>query len=777
MTDTPTVPSDGEIKSTKSADNTWSLRDTLSHLVEESRPALSHLLDESRPAQRFDFIGEPHDKTKVGLCLSGGGIRSAAYCLGAIQRADAADFLSQTNHISAVSGGGYIAAARFLTERHTDDELLDELGAWAPGSPEAQYLRANSDYLAPGLAGRLWLSLNTAWGVLFNIAPLGAASVVIGGLAATVLRESQPGLHGRGVVGTVSLHTPILLISAGLFAASMALVGLWRRSQAVLSDGKPLHQVWRPTVLEGSSRLFVLAAGLTLVSTLALPVAVWTGRVVLSLLDQVVNGDLPDVSSLSTSSIPIGTDAAVLTVLLYLLVLGGSGVSVALARRSRALKTMLTLAGLTGPLLLVTPGLAVAHHVFADKPRAIEFWGIIAAAVVCVLFAVFAHNGRYSMHLFYRERLAHVFAVKRSAEGKVAKPNGDSQALLSEIAELEEAPELILCTSLNVSDRVVPRGRQSASFVFTPTTSGSPVFDDYFQTKDIEKDLGLGSPDLSLASIVAISGAALSPVMGRLTIKPLRFLLAVLNVRLGVWIPNPTPAYVAKRAQISEDRNAVDESRGTTRPAKMWLRLATAAGIQLRYPASTLRRQFWRHVEDGWHEPGALYVWREAIGSMKLDRRFLYITDGGHWDNLGLVELVRRRCTRIVCLDASLDPKDSFEPLQAAISLCRSDLGVEIDIDPRPLTRNSDGVAEKDTVIGTIRYGDQEEGRLVYTRATISEATPAALALYANDHAFPDHSTGDQFFSDDEFEAFRALGFSAAERSLAALDVPGYRFR
>ena len=44
----------------------------------------------------------------VGVALSGGGIRSATFCLGALQAMNTANTLRNVNYLSTVSGGGYI---------------------------------------------------------------------------------------------------------------------------------------------------------------------------------------------------------------------------------------------------------------------------------------------------------------------------------------------------------------------------------------------------------------------------------------------------------------------------------------------------------------------------------------------------------------------------------------------------------------------------------------------------------------------------------------------
>ena len=86
------------------------------------------------------------------VCCSGGGIRSASYCLGALQRLGQAGFLGKTAVIVGVSGGSYIAASRALVAHGLSKDGTGpgaERPAYAPGTPEEQHLRDNTRYLAP----------------------------------------------------------------------------------------------------------------------------------------------------------------------------------------------------------------------------------------------------------------------------------------------------------------------------------------------------------------------------------------------------------------------------------------------------------------------------------------------------------------------------------------------------------------------------------------------------------------------------------------------------
>jgi hypothetical protein len=140
----------------------------------------------------------------------------------------------------------------------------------------------------------------------------------------------------------------------------------------------------------------------------------------------------------------------------------------------------------------------------------------------------------------------------------------------------------------------------------------------------------------------------------------------------------------------------------------------------------------------------------------------VYVTDGGHWDNLGLVELLRRGCTQILCFDAAGDDLTHFHTLSEAIALARSDLGVEINIDVSDLTA-TDGFSASDHVKGTFIYPDGTPGDLIFAKAAITHLTPLDVQTYREvDRKFPTDPTSDQLFNDARFEAYRGLGRHAA---------------
>jgi hypothetical protein len=232
---------------------------------------------------------------------------------------------------------------------------------------------------------------------------------------------------------------------------------------------------------------------------------------------------------------------------------------------------------------------------------------------------------------------------------------------------------------------------------------------------------------ITLGTAVAVSGAAVSPNMGYHSSPLVTFLLTLFNVRLGWWLGNPG-----------------------------------AAG------ATTFNR------------PGPLLAFRpiiaEALGLTNDRNKYVYLTDGGHFENLGVYEMIVRRCRHIVVSDGSEDSKYTFEGLGNAISKVRVDLGVPITFDKIfifPKDYEPEDEIEKRLrgycALGRVNYsyvdgGDPQEvdGYILYIKATLTGTEPQDIYNYSRAHdAFPHESTGDQMYSEEQFESYRELGSHA----------------
>ena len=145
--------------------------------------------------------------------------------------------------------------------------------------------------------------------------------------------------------------------------------------------------------------------------------------------------------------------------------------------------------------------------------------------------------------------------------------------------------------------------------------------------------------------------------------------------------------------------------------------------------------------------------------------KYVYLTDGGHFDNLGLYEMVLRRCHVILVSDAAADSEYRFSDLGNGIRKIRIDLGVPIEFTSLPIFRPGSDEAGKGSywAVGKIRYSciddGAKDGLLLYIKPAIYGSEPRDVLEYHKSHpTFPHQSTADQFFDEPQFESYRVLG-------------------
>jgi hypothetical protein len=345
----------------------------------------------------------------------------------------------------------------------------------------------------------------------------------------------------------------------------------------------------------------------------------------------------------------------------------------------------------------------------------------------------------------------------------------DREDVLGRQALIGVGPRLEICAAVNISDaEATAPGLGAASFSFNYETIGSshPSIGEIAMA-DYQKCLE-GNPrrrDVSVPAAMAISGAAISPAMGKKSRRWLAAFLALANVRLGVWLPNPRWV-----AALYEDME--------------WREAACDDG-----------------VSPLWYEkPRVSYLLKEILGIHSALDRFVYVTDGGHYDNLGLVEALREGCNIVYVLDASGDEPGVFSTLGEAMALARAELGVQFDLPLEELRGDETEIAEayeqkrlqlpwrkrtaearggvqmnRPFVWGTFRYPDDATGRsgirgkICYIQTAVSDSAPWQVKAYwESDARFPNHSTIDQSFDHAEFEAYRALGSWAVSEARKA---------
>jgi Patatin-like phospholipase len=386
-----------------------------------------------------------------------------------------------------------------------------------------------------------------------------------------------------------------------------------------------------------------------------------------------------------------------------------------------------------------------------------------------VFFACFAallgwrlDINQFSMHSFYRNRLTRCFLgasnKKRNPSPITGFDERDSNDLFIDKlkpAEGYPGPMPIFCCAMNITtgENLAWQERKAASFAFTPLYSGYTVgwtewrknlrFNGFVPTAMLYP----GGPNVATA--VAASGAALSPNWGYHTKPATAFLMTMFDVRLGLWVPNP------RRSEAAGQR--IDAAAGDVPPAS---------------PSFAPFR-----------------LLSELLGSVDDTSKYVYLTDGGHFDNMGLYELVRRRCYRIIICDAEEDGSYTYEGIGAAIRKCRIDFGVAINLDLAGISPNTESkLSAAHFVRGTIRYPETlpgEDGEVIYIKASLTRKAaqdsspsvdtgtvelpdvPGDVQNYKLQHEdFPHDSTAEQWFTESQFESYRRLG----QRVVARID-------
>jgi hypothetical protein len=713
---------------------------------------------------------------RVGICCSGGGIRSACFNLGALQVLREKGELERAEYVSAVSGGCYMAASFAAVAAESPRKLLDGgPPVYAPGSPEEQHLRNNSTYLAPGLGGKLRLLLRFLLGLAVNLFLIALAvyllAVPFGWLLGGLYHQlSRP--YGAGDL-LVAGWTWCLILALAIGGVALAVPDLLFK----LGDGgRGWRDLWSYRVREvWSYRLLAAAAIVFFLLVVAPQLILWARGAGSIPLESVVEG-LPSVKGGENPSQKGTSLFAALN--LGAVVVSALGAAWAFVVRRRSFFAILA-GGIAGPLVVLSAMLWFANLAATENGIATPA-DLALAAFVAFLLWLFSDLTQWSLHPFYRRRLSSAFFVRRVGRTPtrmtVEEIDYRKPLRISKLDPGRHFPKLIVCAAANISDPgETPPGRAATPFVFTAEDVGGPLIG-RMPVREYEHQAARTTRDITLPAAVAMSGAAVSPAMGKKTIRALTFLMALSNLRLGVWVPNPRYVEELRKSRFAAFKPVRRRVRWLSSPLRSawgWLvgQSERLAGIWGRFLATVRRRR-----------ATPIYLFREMLGLTKLNDRFLYVTDGGHYDNLGLIELLRRGCTTIYCFDGGGDPSGTFRALGEAVALARSDLQVEIDIDPSEIIPDKKTrISKTSCVLGTIRYRATPTGgtapssgvymgTLVYCRTAVTEDAPWDVRAYhEKSRRFPYHSTLDQLFDDQKFEAYRALGAHTARRAVWAL--------
>ena len=357
--------------------------------------------------------------------------------------------------------------------------------------------------------------------------------------------------------------------------------------------------------------------------------------------------------------------------------------------------------------------------------------GGIIAGVIGTIASKNVNINRFSLHAVYRNRLVRCYLgasrQKRNPDhftGFDERDNPCAHTLWPPKPTAAGPNTFGLFHLVNIALNVVEtkrlawQERKAEPFTVSPLHCGSA--DKGFR---ISREYG-GQGGLTLGTAMAISGAAVSPNMGYHSSPSITLLLALFNVRLGWWLGNPG-------AQGEQS-------------------------YQTEGPSFAINPLI-----------------EEAFGQTTDNRPYVYLSDGGHFENLGLYEMVRRRCRFIVVVDAGCDPDFAFEDLGNAVRKIYIDLGIRVRFDQLQSIKNrppADLDEERRKIpyytIGLIDYKDAdgaeegcEDGIILYIKPAYHGTEGAGIVSYATAHkTFPHETTTDQWFTESQFESYRSLG-------------------
>ena len=387
---------------------------------------------------------------------------------------------------------------------------------------------------------------------------------------------------------------------------------------------------------------------------------------------------------------------------------------------------------------------------------------LLASLTIVAVFLFFGWRvdvNVFSLSSFYRDRLARCYLGATNPRRTPDPFSGfDDHSEIStgiDLADLLPAsfqqkprkksyngPFPIFCSTINLTfgEDLAWQERKGACFAFTPLYSGYHVgwtsetrtkadttFNGYVPTNQYAYP-GKG---IGLSTVAAISGAALSPNQGFSSQPTLAFLMTLFNIRLGWWLANP-------------------------RKPRIW----PSSGNK---PTPIF---------------GLRYLLSELFGLADDTSNYVCLCDGGRFEDMGLYELVRRRCRLIVVCDGEQENGD-YQGIGGAIAKCRTDFGVEINLDIKPLIPDSTGCSSEHFRVGSLQYPAPPggvtndplySGTIIYLKTTYVGDEPGDILHHKlDDPAFPQDPTLNQWFTESDFESYRRLGQLIGSQAAAAI--------
>lgn len=661
----------------------------------------------------------------AGLALSGGGIRSATFSLGVVQSLLSHKVFGHFDYLSTVSGGGYLGACLSnwyaQTQQSTaDPPLYSAIGRADP--PGIAHLRDHSSYLAPGGRSKAFtFGLLVSLGLFINILLILPILIVI-----AILFQLY------ATLGPLHLGNPFTYFLAGFAAIALSYAII------ISNFASARRQDYHRTVMLRVAMVISVVLGIFAFLAIQKPLVDFLYRIfstfdlrqtyvtiagsigIVGVFISVLRNLIARFAVYITKFWRYGLGLLAPLLVWYVILL----IEVTLQQPCAWLAfehafnlhvlqfvhDNLWPPGLNELRLTCFPphGIYYGSYYSNDVCRIALIYLMFASVVGAIAF--FINVNSTSLNSFYRDRLqdAYLFNFPRDPTAGTRERLSINRGL--RLTQLDNSgPYHIINAAVNIQrSKFNLRGRNADFFVFSRLFVGGEITG-YCPTRDIEQS----DSKLDLATATAISGAAVAPNQGVSTKNyTLRFFMALVNARLGYWLVNPRK--LAQGTRVTQNVSPY-------------------------------------------------YFFLELIGALDEEKRRIYLSDGGHIENLGVYQLLRRRCKFIVVCDAEWDPKREFHGLSHAMRLAYIDLGVMININLTDLRINN-GRSLAHCAIGQIDYGNGQLGTLLYIKPSITGNESEYIYEYlAKNSTFPHETTTDQFFTEPQFEAYRALGYHSVE--------------
>jgi hypothetical protein len=719
-----------------------------------------------------------------GLALSGGGIRSATFNLGLMQALarevddDPNDdkaprsILDLVDYLATVSGGGYIGGfwSRWLcdlAERRELDAMGRAIFPQAERSDERltqseagpiRHLRERSRFLIPRIGlfeSQTWTGVVALVGALLPSLVIAGAALVLVWLAwqrlfsSMVASDSRFG--GMVIFGVLSLaiststevawrrrsdSRPDGGLGYALSSIAIALAsaeGLWLWNNAFANRAQSLASLFGPACV-----WLIVALGLLLVARPALsrlltpsgiqvlerltarclaPALVWAILAGTWRLAERIGH--PAVMPAAAAT---GTAAGLLVAIRDWL-----NKPIQETHGTQLLdRVMAVIKPLAPQLLAYTAflGMLWLAAVLVLDCQKFELWVWVVSTAIVIGAVVLLDPKRVGLHEFYRSRIAATFlggyrpSPNTSTAAQVSYDYVAEDITLGQLARVSRArrPIHLVCTTANhlSGDALSKLYRGGRSATLSPIA---------FSVGNV----AVADPHVKLSSALTASAAAFNSQMGSFSKRlgpAVAFIMSSLGLRLGLWLRHPSSA------------------RG------------------------------------GLSFPG-LYFFAEMLGYSDCDKRnfALHLSDGGHFENLALYELVRRHCRYILVSDCGADSDIAFDDLANATRRIREDFGIEIELDTEPLRPNAVGLSQQHAVVGTVHYdglGGSDKGIIIYFKPSLVGDEPTDVFQYRKrNQVFPHEGTGDQFYDEAQWESYRRLGEHCGRTFFRFLDDAG----